>query len=116
MADDHEAYAASIAPRKNVLDRKRIGNIHQQVGQHVLLELRQSVDERWVEQSSCCTAGAAEWPLPPRAGRDHGTRSTTGATSRIAQCSTSGCGPGLFVRLFASRGARVVGVDTILTT
>lgn len=113
VSDDHEAYAASIAPRKNVLDRKRIGNIHQQVGEHVLLELREkSVDEWWVDQ---------KFTPDRRAPRDGPYRWVQGAFMddiydraylRDRTVLDFGCGPGLFTRLFAGRGAQVVGVDT----
>jgi|1186.fasta_scaffold08820_2 SAM-dependent methyltransferase len=113
VADDPKAYAASIGPRRNVLDRKRIGNIHQQVGEHVLLELRRrSVDEWWVDQKFTADRRG------PREGPYRWVQGTfmdaVYDRDDLAEHTVLdfGCGPGLFTRLFASRGARVVGVDT----
>ena len=111
--DDEQAYADYRAPRKNVLDRAHRGNVHQRVGEYVLLELRErDVDEWWVGQKF--TPDRRE----PREGLYRDVQKPfmdayyDEARLGGRQVLDFGCGPGLFSRLFAARGAHVVGMDT----
>jgi len=114
LDDDEPAYLEFLNGRRlNVLDRGHRGTIHQRVGEYVLLRLRRSsVDDWWVDQKF--TADRRE----PRPGlyRDVQWRFAQDYfdTERLEgrRILDFGCGPGLFARLFASRGASVTGVDT----
>jgi SAM-dependent methyltransferase len=114
VVDDERAYLEFLDGRRlNVLDRAHRGTIHQRVGEYVLLRLRRSsVDDWWVDQKF--TADRRE----PRPGlyRDVQWRFAQDyfAAERLEgeRILDFGCGPGLFARLFASRGAYVTGVDT----
>jgi SAM-dependent methyltransferase len=114
VVDDLDDYRELLQGRRlNVLDRRHRGNLHQRVGDYVLLGLRRgSVDEWWIEQKF--TPDQRE----PRAGlyRDVQWRFATTyyaeAGLKGARILDFGCGPGLFSRLFAGHGAVVLGVDT----
>lgn len=112
--DDEAAYAEFLRGRRNsVLDRAHRGNMHQLAGEHVLMDLRRkSVDEWWVDQKF--TPDRRE----PREGL-YSDVQWVDATARYDEAAVGGkrildfgCGPGLFARLFAARGATVLGLDT----
>jgi SAM-dependent methyltransferase len=111
--DDLDAYAAHMAPRKNVLDRGRRGNLHQRVGEYVLLGLRRrDFDEWWVDQKfTPDRRDPREGPYSWVQGEFMDAYFTEERLSgrRVLDFGT---GPGLFARLFAGRGATVLGMDT----
>ncbi len=113
IVDDMDAYEASLAVRRNLLDRSRRGNIHQQVGEHIRFGLRERNPDRWwleqkfTEDRREPKPGLyrdVQWSFMQRAFPEG---SLTGAS-----VLDFGCGPGLFSRLFAHAGASVVGIDT----
>lgn len=114
VIDDSEAYGEYLRGRRlNVLDRAHRGSIHQRVGEYVMLRLRRpSVDDWWIDQKF------SEDRREPRAGlyRDVQWRFATDYYAAAGldgeRILDFGCGPGLFARLFASHGARVLGLDT----
>lgn len=112
VVEDEQLYAASLGPRRNLLDRGRTGNIHQQVADHVLLELRErDLDNWWLDQKFSPDRGQ------PRPGLYRDVQLAfmrayyDSARLEGARVLDFGCGPGLFSRLFASRGATVVAAD-----
>ena len=113
IVEDETAYRESFGPRRNVLDRSKRGTMHQQVGEHVMLRLRERDPDVWWARQKF-----TEDLREPREGPyrfvqwrfmqdEYGSRDMSG--QRVLDL---GCGPGLFARLFASRGAEVVGLDT----
>jgi len=110
-ADDVDTYAASLARREHVLDRGRHGDIHQRVGEYVLRELRADPDAWWAHQKF-----SADLRVPaPGPYRDvqweFAHRYFTHERLAGRRVLDFGCGPGLFARLFASRGADVLALD-----
>jgi SAM-dependent methyltransferase len=114
VAEDEAAYDDYLRdPRSSVIDRAHHGNLHQRVGEYVMFGLRRrSVDDWWVGQ---------KFDDDMRLPREGLYRSVQWAFAqdyyRAEQLDCTdildfGCGPGLFARLFASRGARVLGLDT----
>jgi SAM-dependent methyltransferase len=113
VVDDPARYREYLTGRRlNVIDRGHHGNLHQRVGEYVLMRLRRSsVDDWWVEQKF--TDDRRE----PRAGLYRDVQWQF-ATAYYAQAGLAGerildfgCGPGLFSRLFAHHGATVLGLD-----
>lgn len=112
VVEDELRYTSSLGARRNLLDRERRGTIHQQVADHVLLEVRErDLDRWWLDQKF----------VPDRSEPRPGLYRDVQLTFMEAQFRAPelegrrvldfGCGPGLFSRFFASRGARVLGVD-----
>ncbi len=114
LIDDLDAYRDFLTGRRlNVIDQKHRGNLHQSVGEYVLLGLkRPSVDDWWTDQKF--TEDRSE----PRAGLYRDVQWTfasdyyTQAELEGQRVLDFGCGPGLFARLFARAGASVIGIDT----
>jgi SAM-dependent methyltransferase len=114
LVEDLDAYHEHLdGPRLGVLDRAHRGTLHQCVGEHVLLGLRQpSTDAWWLRQKFTDDLREprpgpyreVQWPFAAayyaRAGLDG------------ENILDFGCGPGLFARLFARLGANVLGLDT----
>jgi len=114
LVDDLDAYHEYLLGRRlGILDRAHRGTIHQCVGEHVLLGLRQrSTDAWWLTQKF--TDDLRE----PRPGPYRDVQWPF-AIAHYAQADLDGerildfgCGPGLFARLFARRGANVLALDT----
>jgi hypothetical protein len=92
VVDDAASYREYLTGRRlNVIDRAHLGNIHQRVGEYVLMRLRRSsVDEWWVEQKF------TEDRREPRAGlyRDVQPRPGWGANGYWTSVAVPGCSPG----------------------
>jgi SAM-dependent methyltransferase len=110
---DEEAFTAYLDRRKNVLDRAHRGDLHQNVGEHVLLNLRQrSVDDWWVDQKFTTDRRGPKEGLYLDVQWAFAQSYFTQERLSGKRVLDFGCGPGLFSRLFAARGASVLGLDT----
>jgi SAM-dependent methyltransferase len=113
LVDDLDAYHEYLRGRRlNILDGGHRGTIHQRVGEHVLLGLRQrGTDAWWLSQKF--TDDLRE----PRPGpyRDVQWPFAVGYYAQAGLDGENvldfGCGPGLFARLFARHGANVFALD-----
>jgi 2-polyprenyl-3-methyl-5-hydroxy-6-metoxy-1,4-benzoquinol methylase len=113
LVGDEDALSEHLGPRRNVLDRGKRGTIHQRVGDHVLFDLRQrDVDAWWADQKFA--AGRREPAEGPYRWVQWDALRPWAAEQDLdgADVLDFGCGPGLFARLFARQGARVLAVDT----
>ncbi len=50
LIDDEVAYRERFKPKRNLLDRERFGNFHQQHGQHMALTRRKDPADWWMRQ------------------------------------------------------------------
>lgn len=114
VVDDLEAYREYLSGRRlNAIDRGHRGNIHQSVGEFVLLGLkRRSVDDWWVDQKFTEDRSAPRPGLYRDVQWAFATEYYAKADLAGQQILDFGCGPGLFARLFARLGAEVLGLDT----
>ena len=110
VVGDEDAYRAYFARRDTLLDRVHRGDLHQRVGEHVLLELRRrDLDEWWADQKFTPDRRRAR-PGPYEFVQERFMEAHfAGRSGRVLDFC---CGPGLFSRLFARNGASVLGVDT----
>lgn len=103
-------YLQRWGKKQNLFDRVRIGNFHQQIGEHVLLQFKgRSADEWWVYQKF--EKGLKE----PRKGLYRWAQKKF-MTEYFKDLSGQevldfGCGVGYYSRFFADKGATVTGVD-----
>lgn len=114
IIDDLDAYRAYLSrPRLSVLDNTHRGTIHQCVGEHVLLGLRErNTDAWWLRQKFTDDLREprpgpyreVQWPFAVA----HYARAGLAGENVL----DFGCGPGLFARLFARNGANVLALDT----
>ena len=112
VADDVAAYADYPGARRNVLDRTRRGTLHQRVGEHVMLTLRDDPDAWWVSQKFTDDHSAARAGLYADVQMRFVEEYYDSGRVRGMRVLDFGCGPGLFTRHFARHGAEVVGMDT----
>ncbi len=113
VTTDEAAYQDHLAPRRNVLDRDHRGNLHQRVGEYVMFELRErDLDRWWADQKfSGDRRGPRDGPYR-FVQWEFMDRHFTADRLEGRRVLDFGCGPGLFTRLFARRGATVVATDT----
>lgn len=112
VVEDERAYADYFGPRTTILDRAHRGNLHQRVGEHVLLELRRrELDEWWADQKFTPDRRCAR-PGPYEFVQERFMEAQFPVDTSIGRTLDFGCGPGLFARFFARRGAEVLGLDT----
>ncbi|KIF66079.1 hypothetical protein HY68_37755 [Streptomyces sp. AcH 505] len=112
LIDDEVAYRERFKPKRNLLDRERFGNFHQQHGQHMALTRRKDPADWWMRQKftadqlsvrSDTLYGAIQSKFLERY-----TQERIGAGTLVVDL---GCGTGVYSNLMASRGASVLGID-----
>lgn len=111
LIDDEDSYRARFAPKKSLLDYRRFGNFHQQLGQHLMLQHRRDPAEWWISQ---------KFSEPGRTLQNNLYGAVQGSYLKDYFSKTMkpgmraldvGCGPGYFSNMMASHGAEVLGVD-----
>lgn len=108
---DQAAYDDRFGPKANLLDRKRFGNFHQQLGQNLMIDRRMDPDQWWLEQKfeddfsaikNNLYGAVQEYFL-----KDYFAR----RFHKGHRVLDLGCGPGFFSNLAAAQGADVLGLD-----
>jgi SAM-dependent methyltransferase len=111
LVDDDETYASRFAAKRTLIDGERLGNFHQQLGQHLLLERRENPETWWVRQKfrddlrgvrNNLYGAVQEYAL-----RQYFARRFQPGDEVV----DLGCGTGFYSSLMAEAGATVLGVD-----
>lgn len=112
LIDDEAAYRARFQPKRNLLDRERFGNFHQQHGQHMMLTRREDPAAWWMRQKF------TEDLTQVRQDNLYGGVQWHFLEEYFYRCIRPGmrvvdlgCGTGIYSNLLASCGAKVLGVD-----
>jgi SAM-dependent methyltransferase len=106
-------YRDFLAPRESALDRRHLGSFHQILGHHLVIEQRLRETWRWWHDQKFTDDGQAIRPGPYRFVQEAFFDSYFGSRNLAGETILDfACGNGHFARRFASRGARVIGVDT----
>jgi SAM-dependent methyltransferase len=103
---------AALAPLANLLDREHLGNFHQRVGQHVLLEKRIREPWRAWQDQKFSPDGRELLPGNYQHVQERFFDDYFGKQTLAATIVDFGCGNGYFSAKFASMGARVVALDS----
>jgi SAM-dependent methyltransferase len=111
LIEDEAAYRARFAPKRSLVDRERLGNFHQQLGQELLLVREVLPSDWWVRQKftenlrgvlNNLYQAVEEYHL-----KDYFPRKFRAGDVVV----DLGCGIGFYSNLMARTGASVLGVD-----
>ena len=112
LIDDESVYRERFQDKRNLLDRERFGNFHQQHGQHLLLVKRDNPAEWWMRQKFTedyltVREDTLYGAVQLRFLQDYFKRSMKPGMQVI----DLGCGTGIYSNLMAQCGAEVRGID-----
>jgi ubiquinone/menaquinone biosynthesis C-methylase UbiE len=112
LVDDEAAYRTRFQPKRNLLDRERFGNFHQQHGQYMMTVRREDPADWWMRQKF--TEDLSQVRQDNLYGGVQWSFLREFASKRMApgmKIVDLGCGTGLYSNLFAECGADVLGLD-----
>lgn len=110
---DGRDYEEFLSLQTSVLDAQHLGTFHQNVGRHLLLDLRLTKTWRWWHDQKFEPDGLRVRPGPYEWVQRHFFDSYFGHLDFTGQKLLDfACGNGFYSRRFAERGAEVVGIDT----
>ncbi len=111
MITDETSYASMLAPKSSFLDKKHIGNFHQQIGKKLIFEKRVDPSEWWTKQKFTSDYKDLNNTLYKAIQGNFLKsffRSRLNSSHHIVDL---GCGVGFYTKLMGENGATVLGVD-----
>jgi SAM-dependent methyltransferase len=111
LIDDEEGYVKRFQAKTSLLDWEHLGNFHEQLGQHLIVQRRVSPESWWITQKFNQSLVELRENLygsvqGPELVRYFSARMRAG--ERVLDI---GCGTGFYSNLMSQSGAQVVGVD-----
>jgi SAM-dependent methyltransferase len=104
-------YRNKFQRKKSILDSKNFGNFHDQLGQHLMLNLRKSPEKWWTEQKFnqdyTSTKNNLYDAIQSKFLEKYFTRKIKSEYTVV----DIGCGVGYYSNMMAKNGAKVIGVD-----
>ena len=111
LVSDKVAYANLFAPQSSFLDKKHLGNFHQQIGKKLIFEKRVDPSEWWTKQKFTPDYKDLNNTLYKAI---QGNFLKSLFHSRLNSTHTVvdlGCGVGYYTKLMGTNGAKVLGID-----
>jgi SAM-dependent methyltransferase len=111
IVDDEAAYIGALARKDSVLDRAHLGNLHDQLGQALIVKERKRPDAWWIDQKF--TPDRTDLlPGLYRAVQGYFLDAYIARKFHAGQAVLDvGCGIGYYAHRIARQGATVLGVD-----
>lgn len=104
-------YFESFRDKESILDRKNIGNFHQQLGQHLLLNKRQNPEEWWLDQKFNCNRKELKNNLYKAIQGSYLETYFSKILSKDMQVLDIGCGTGFYSKIMSQYASYIMGVD-----
>jgi SAM-dependent methyltransferase len=111
LIKNEKKYREKFQNKKSILDYSNFGNFHDQLGQHLMMELRESPEKWWLQQkfdenlksikNNLYSAIQAKF-------LDSYFRKKIKSGSKVVDI---GCGIGFYSNMMAKNGAHVLGID-----
>jgi len=111
LVDDLDDYLSRFGPKSSILDREKFGSFHQQLGQALLEDRRQTSENWWVNQKFTDDMSALKETLYKAAEGAYLSTYFPEAFGPGQNVLDLGCGPGFYARMIAETGAKVLGLD-----
>jgi len=109
---DGSDYAEYLSPASSIVDRFKLGTLHQALGRWLLVDERRADTWRWWHDQKFTPDGRELLPGPYRAVQCRFFDAFFGAMGlRGRRVLDYGCGNGFYTRRFAELGATATGVD-----
>lgn len=109
---DRAEYLKRFGQKKSFLDKRHLGNFHQQIGRYAMVNLKVNIDDWWVRQKFLDDlSGVRNTPykfIQENFIKDYFTKDRLDHKKLL----DIGCGIGYYDKIFADRGAEVLGIDT----
>ena len=111
LINDETRYRAVFQPKASIRDHDHLGTFHQQLGQHLAEERRESPGAWWLQQKFTEGLGGIGQNLYG-AVQASSLRKYLERRLALGDCVVDlGCGPGFYSNMMAEFGASVIGVD-----
>ena len=108
---DEKKYNESFQSKTSLLDNEHIGNFHQQLGQHILIDKRQNPAEWWVNQKFSPDRKNLKENLYKYIQEDFLKSLFNERFTSNHSILDIGCGVGLYSKMMGETGASVIGID-----
>ncbi len=111
LVNDEAAYSQLFAPQSSFLDKKHLGNFHQQIGKKLIFEKRVDPSEWWTKQKFTSDYRDLNNTLY-KAVQGNFLKSLFHSRLNSSHSVLDlGCGVGYYTKLMGSNGAKVMGID-----
>jgi len=104
-------YRNKFQRKKSILDSENFGNFHDQLGQHLMLNLRKSPEKWWVEQKFNQDYTSTKKNLYDAIQSNFLEKYFSRKIKSEHTVVDIGCGVGYYSNMMAKKGAKVTGVD-----
>jgi SAM-dependent methyltransferase len=108
---DEEKYNEIFKPKISLLDKEHLGNFHQQLGQHLLIEKRENPDEWWVNQKFSKDLKNLNENLYKHIQESFLKLFFKQKFNEKHFVIDMGCGIGLYTKMMGENGAKILGID-----
>jgi SAM-dependent methyltransferase len=111
LIDDQSKYNDYFQLKKSILDKNHFGNFHQQLGQYLMLEKRESPSTWWLSQKFDVENYKIKNNLYKSVQENFLKKYFSTKFSKNDFILDIGCGPGYYTNLIGLTGAKVLGID-----
>ncbi len=111
LIKNKKQYREKFHSKKSILDFSNFGNFHEQLGQHLMIELRESPEKWWLEQKFNKNLKSVKNNLYSAIQTKFLDQYFKKKIKRGSRVVDIGCGIGFYSNLIAKNGANVLGID-----
>lgn len=111
LIENDKKYRNVLEHKRSVLDKKHLGNFHEQLGQHLMLNLRESPDTWWKKQKFNDNFSNTKNNLYRAIQTNFLKKYIPTKFTKNSNVLDLGCGVGFYSKMIGKTGATVKGLD-----